>query len=520
MKSLRSHVGGEWVEGRGKGAELVNPTTEAVVATASTEGIDFRAALAFARDVGGPALRAASFNERGAMIRAASRAIHGARDELIALSVENGGCTRSDGKFDVDGASGTLGAYADLAGELGDARFLVDGEAVNFGRSSRLAGRHVLLPLEGVAAHVNAFNFPAWGLGEKLAVAILAGVPVISKPATATAVVAHRIAELFVEQSIFPRGAFSFVGGAPGDMLQHLAAQDVLAFTGSGAVGAQLRALPNVVASSVRVNVEADSLNAAILGEETSDETYDLFLKDVAKEVTQKTGQKCTATRRVFVPRARLEAVREALVDRFAQVKVGDPSREKVTMGPVATKRQQRDVLDGIAKLVAAGAKVVVGGNAPEAPLGVEPGRGFFVAPTLLEVTSAADAGPVHEHEVFGPVTTLIPYDSTAELVAAVRRGGGGLVSSIYGDDKEFLRTVIFGIATAHGRLVIGTEKNAGAAMSPGLVLPQLVHGGPGRAGGGEELGGARGLRLYLQRTALQGYGPLLQSLVEAGKQV
>jgi oxepin-CoA hydrolase/3-oxo-5,6-dehydrosuberyl-CoA semialdehyde dehydrogenase len=520
MKSVRSHVGGEWVEGRGKAAELFDPTTEAVVATASTEGIDFRGALAFAREIGGPALRAASFKERGAMIRAASRAIHGARDELMGLAITNGGNTRSDAKFDIDGASGTLAAYADLAEELGDARFLVDGDAINLGRSSRLAGRHLLLPLEGVAVHVNAYNFPAWGLGEKLAVAALAGVPVVSKPATSTALVAARIAEIFVEQSIFPRGAFSFVGGAPGDMLEHLRTHDVLAFTGSGAVGNQLRALPNVVAGSVRVNVEADSLNAAILGEETADDTYDLFLKDVTKEVTQKTGQKCTATRRVFVPRARLEAVREALLDRFAQVKVGDPSRDDVTMGPLATKRQQRDVLEGIAKLVAGGAKVLVGGKAPDAPLGVEPGRGYFVAPTLLEVAAAADAGPVHEHEVFGPVTTLIPYDSVAELIAAVRRGGGGLVSSIYGDDKGFLRDVVFGIATAHGRVVIGSEKNAGAALSPGLVMPQLVHGGPGRAGGGEELGGARGLRLYLQRTALQGYGPLLQSLVEAGKQV
>ncbi len=520
MRSVRSHVGGEWIQGQGSGAELHNPTTEAVVATASTEGVDFRAALAFAREVGGPAIRATTFTERGAMLRAASRAIHGARDELIALAVDNGGNTRSDAKFDIDGASATLAAYADLATELGDARFLVDGEAVNLGRSSRLAGRHVFLPLEGVAVHVNAFNFPAWGLGEKLAVAILAGVPVVSKPATATALVAWRIAELLVEQSIFQRGVFSFVGGAPGDLLAHLGAQDVLAFTGSGSVGAQLRAMPNVIASSVRVNIEADSLNAAVLGAETSDETYDLFLKDLAKEVTQKTGQKCTATRRVFVPRARLAEVRDAIVDRLAQVKVGDPSRDDVTMGPLATRRQQRDVLEGIAKLVAAGAKVVTGGKAPEAPLGVEPGRGFFVAPTLLEVGSTAEAGAVHELEVFGPVTSLIPYDSTPELVAGVRRGGGGLVSSVYGDDKAFLRAVVLGIATAHGRIVIGTEKNAGAAMSPGLVLPQLVHGGPGRAGGGEELGGVRGLRLYSQRTALQGYGPLLESLVEGGKQV
>lgn len=516
MKSLRSWASGAWFEGKGRAATLVDPTTEETLAETSTEGLDFGAAYAFARDVGGPALRALSFKERGALIRKFSRAIHDKRDELMALGIANAGNTRSDAKFDVDGASLTLAAYADLAEELGDAKVLVDGEPIHLGRSSKLAAQHAWFPLHGVAVHVNAFNFPAWGLAEKAAVALLAGMPVISKPATSTALMAHRIVELAVEQEIFPRGAFSFLAGSTGDLLSHLRGQDVLAFTGSGATGAQLRSSSNVIEHSVRVNVEADSLNAAILGPdvEAGTETFDLFVKHVAGDVTQKAGQKCTAIRRVFVPRARLEAAREALAERLSSAKVGDPRREDVLVGPVATKKQQTDVLAGLERFVRAGAKTIVGGGRPKEALGVAADRGFFVAPTLLEVDALDAVAEVHEHEIFGPATTLIPYDDLAAMIAAVRRGGGGLVASLYADDKATVREIVFEIASAHGRVVLGNEKVAGSAIPPGTVLAQLVHGGPGRAGGGEELGGLRGLELYLQRVAVQGYGPLVASLL------
>ncbi|MGZ3417992.1 MAG: 3,4-dehydroadipyl-CoA semialdehyde dehydrogenase [Polyangiales bacterium] len=519
MKQLRSHVAGAWVSGKGKAVKLVNPTTEAELAEASTEGVDFRAAYAFARDSGGPALRAMSFKERGAMLRKFSRAIHEKRDELMALGTENAGNTRSDAKFDVDGASLTLAAYADLGEELGDGKFFVDGEPVNLGRSSKLVGQHAYFPLHGVAVHINAFNFPAWGLAEKAAVALLAGMPVISKPATSTALMAHRIMEIAVEQELLPKGALSFVAGSTGNLVELLGVQDVLAFTGSGQTGTMLRGTANIVQHSTRVNIEADSLNAAILGPdvEAGSETWNLFLRDVAGDVTQKAGQKCTAIRRVFVPASKLAEVRDALGERLTDAKVGDPSREEVRVGPVATKKQQTDVLAMIDRFVKAGCKAVLGGGKPKDPIGVEEGKGFFVAPTLLETASLDAVVEVHEHEIFGPCTTLIPYDDADKMVAAVRHGGGGLVASLYTDDKALTRTVLFGIASSHGRVVLGSEKVAGSAIPPGTVLAQLVHGGPGRAGGGEELGGVRGMDLYMQRLAIQGYGPLVASLMTEG---
>ena len=521
MIELLSHVGGQWAKGSGqpdKSALLVNPATEEPLARASTAGIDMKAALAFAR-AGGADLRRRTFAERGELVRAMSRAIHAHRDELLGLAIANGGNTRSDAKFDVDGASGTLAAYADLGAELGDARVLLDGEATQLGRSARLFGQHVLVPREGAAVHVNAFNFPAWGLAEKAAVAILAGVPVITKPATSTALVSHRIVQILVEESVLPPGALSFLAGSAGDLLSHLGGQDVLAFTGSSVTGRMLRGTDAVLAHSVRVNVEADSLNAAVLGPdvELGSDLWNLFLTDVARDMTQKTGQKCTAIRRVYVPSAREEEVIEALRERLAAVKVGDPSRDDVTMGPLATAQQLADVRDGIAKLGAC-AKVVFGSATEISALGVSPGKGFFVSPVLLHGKEPDARDAVHNHEVFGPVATVMPYDGTATAAATlVRAGAGGLVTSVYSDDKAFVRDAVLGIAPYHGRVTIGSSKVASQAFPPGTVLPSLVHGGPGRAGGGEELGGRRGLAFYQQRVALQGDRALLEAITAKG---
>ncbi len=511
MKELTSFVSGTWISGKGKPAELVNPATEEVLATTSTEGIDFGAALAFAREKGGRALRAMTFAQRGEMLRAMSRAIHGKRDELLSLAIANGGNTRSDAKFDVDGAIGTLAAYADLAPELGDTHVLVDGDGVQLGRGARLFGQHVYLPREGVAVHVNAFNFPAWGLAEKAATALLAGMPVISKPATSTALVAHRIVEILIEANAMPEGALSLVCGSSGDLLDRLGGQDVVAFTGSSITAAKLRAGQSVVRDATKMNVEADSLNAAILGPDADEgsEVMNLFVGDVVREMTQKTGQKCTAIRRIYVPASRVAAVVELLRERLAAVKVGDPAREEITMGPVSTAQQLRDVREGIAKLESC-AKVVLGGAKPIAD------KGFFVAPTLLQGDGPKPNDAVHTHEVFGPVATVMPYGSNEELVALVAAGGGGLVTSIYADDKDFVRRMVLALAPFHGRLVLGSSKVAGQSLPPGMALPQLVHGGPGRAGGGEELGGRRGMTFYMQRTALQGDRALLEAI--AGK--
>jgi oxepin-CoA hydrolase/3-oxo-5,6-dehydrosuberyl-CoA semialdehyde dehydrogenase len=514
MIELKSFVSGKWEQGRGDAAELVNPATEVVIAKTSTAGIDFGAALAFARDKGGPSLRAMTFTKRGEMLRAMSRAIHAKRDELISLAIANGGNTRGDAKFDIDGAIGTLAAYADLSAELGDVHVLVDGDVIQLGRSARLAGQHIFVPRQGVAVHVNAFNFPAWGLAEKAATALLAGMPVVSKPATSTAVVAYRIVEILVEAQVLPEGALSLVCGAPGDLLDRLGGQDVLAFTGSSTTATKLREGKSVVTRATRINVEADSLNAAVLGPdaEPGSDVMNLFVTDVVREMTQKTGQKCTAIRRIYVPKERVADVIELLRERLAAVKIGDPSREEVTMGPVATAQQLRDVRDGVKKLESC-AKVVYGKTTGVEAIGVDAGKGYFVTPVLLQGDGPKAGDAVHEHEVFGPVATVMPYGTTSEACVLVGAGGGGLVTSIYSDDKAFTREAALGVAPFHGRLVIGSSKVAGQSLPPGMALPQLVHGGPGRAGGGEELGGRRGMTFYMQRTALQGDRALLESI-------
>lgn len=515
METLQSYVAGAWITGSGKQSTLVNPATEEPLAVTSTEGVDFGAAVAFARAQGGPALRALTFAQRGDLLRGMSRVIHEKREALIEVAIRNAGNTRGDAKFDVDGASGTLAAYADLGKELGDARFLVDGEGIQLGRSPRFVGQHVSVPRSGVAVHVNAFNFPAWGLAEKAACALLGGMPVISKPATSTALLAWEIMKLIVEAKILPPGALSFVAGAPGDLLTHLGGQDVLAFTGSSDTGTMIRLMPNIAGSSVRVNVEADSLNGAVLGPDAKEgsDTYGMFLRDVARDITQKAGQKCTAIRRVFVPRVMLAQVQADLVERLRDAKVGDPALEGVTVGPLATAQQLRDVRAGIERL-AGESRVVLGGLGAFEKLGVQEGKGFFVPPTLFVNDRPETAREAHAHEVFGPAATLLPYDGTAQVIADVQKGGGGLVCSVYSDDRAFVGEMVFGIAAFHGRIMLGSEKIADQAPGPGTVLPQMIHGGPGRAGGGEELGGVRGLAFYSQRVALQGARPVLDAIL------
>ena len=514
MIELGSYVGGKWIKGQGKGAELVNPATEEVLATTSTEGIDFAAALAFARAKGGPALRAMTFVQRGEMLRAMSRAMHGKRDELLSIAQANGGNTRGDAKFDVDGAAGTLAAYADLSAELGDTNILLDGDAIQIGRGARLFGQHVYTSREGVAVHVNAFNFPAWGLAEKAATALLAGMPVITKPGTSTALVAHRMMEIFVEEKLLPEGALSFLCGSSGDLLSLLGGQDVIAFTGSSTTAAKLREGRSVLREGAHINVEADSLNAAVLGPDVEDgsDVMNLFVADVVREMTQKTGQKCTAIRRVYVPEDKVASVIEQIRERLAAVKVGDPMREEVTMGPVATAQQIRDVRDGVKKLESC-AKIVYGQAAGVSGIGAPEGKGFFTTPVLLHGASPAPGDAVHAHEVFGPVATVMPYEGVSGAASLVAAGGGGLVTSVYADDKDFIRGMILALAPFHGRLTIGSSKVAGQSLPPGMALPQLLHGGPGRAGGGEELGGRRGMALYMQRTALQGDRALLEAI-------
>ena len=500
MLELRSYVGARWVAGTGAAHTLLNPTTEEPLAQASSEGVDLASALHHARSVGGPALRAMSFAERGAALKAIADAIQIEREALLEAAIANGGNTRSDAKFDVDGAIATLLAYSEISTFLGSSKFLVDGEGIQLGRSARFHGQHISVPRRGVAVHINAFNFPAWGFAEKAAVALLAGMPVLSKPATSSAMVAHRIMELVVDKKLLPEGALSFLVGPARDLVSHLGAQDVLAFTGSGETGAQLRAAPGVVKNSVRINIEADSLNAAVLGPdvEPRSDMYELFLKDVVRDMTQKAGQKCTAIRRVLIPYAVAASVREDLIELLTTIRVGDPRFEDTRMGPLASRAQLADVREGVQRL---GGRHAFGSIAPAGA------KGFFISPVLIE-----DAGEaVHEREVFGPVASLVRYkDNPAGIVA---RGSGGLVSSVYSDDQDFIESMVTELAPCHGRLFLGHPKIE-LSPGPGTVLPQLVHGGPGRAGGGEELGGPRGLAFYMQRVALEGPRPVIAKLL------
>ena len=364
MITLKSFMSGSWQEGAGKPSVLVNPSTEEPIAESSTEGLDFAGALRYAREVGGPALRKLTLGERAALLKAMSKALGEHRDELLELAMQNGGNTKSDAKFDVDGASGTLGAYAHFGKGLGDTRLMSDGDAVPLSRDGDWVGRHALVPKEGVAVLVNAFNFPAWGFGEKAACALLAGMPVIVKPATSTALVTWRMIEILDEAGILPEGSVQLVSGAPGDLLSHLGPQDVLAFTGSADTGLHLRSMTEILERNVTVNIEADSLNSAVLapGVDPDSELYGLFLNDVVREITQKTGQKCTAVRRIFVPADAVERVSANLVARLGEIVVGNTADPSVTMGPVTTARQLRDNRAGIDALAAEGT-VLLGGS-------------------------------------------------------------------------------------------------------------------------------------------------------------
>ena len=519
MKTLRSHVYGRWHEATSGFVPLLDPSTEEVLAQASSEGLDFGAVLDHARELGGPALRGMTFAQRGALLKEMSKVLREHRDELLDLSRRNNGTTKPDGSFDVDGASGTLAYYAALSKSLGDRTALPEGEGVQLARTEGFWVQHVLVPRRGVAVHINAFNFPAWGFAEKAACALLAGMPVITKPATATALTTEHAIELIVEAGILPEGALQLVIGGTGDLLDRLGPQDVMAFTGSADTARKLRNRPNLLAANTRVNVEADSLNAAVLGPDVEategSATFDLFLKDVIREITQKAGQKCTAVRRILVPADRIDDVQDALISELRTVVTGNPAENLVTMGPLATSQQLRDAEEGVAEL-ARTARLVYGTGQRIDGISAPEGKGFFFAPTLLRADDARQAGAVHEREVFGPVATLLSYDASAVAAAEIAAlGGGMLVSSVYSDDAGWVRDFLTSGGGAAGRVYVGSESSAADAPGSGAALPQALHGGPGRAGGGEELGGLVGVRLYLQRVAIQGSKTLVNEVTE-----
>jgi len=508
VKFLRSHLMGQWHSASSEtGSVVVDPTTEVSLATVSSSGVDFQAAVEFSRGTGGSALRELTFSQRGELLIAMSKAIHSKREELLELSMQSCGSTRKDSKFDIDGATGTLYHYGALGKELGDSVRLADGEGEALGRNAVYWGRHGRLSRNGVAIHINAFNFPAWGFAEKAAAAILAGMPVITKPASSTSIVTERCIDAVVEAGVLPEGVLGLICGSVGDLFDHLTGQDVVAFTGSASTAFRIRSHENLLRQSTRVNVEADSLNAAILGPdvEPGSEVWNLFVREVAREVTQKSGQKCTAIRRILSPIDRIDQLQDALCEEMQSRVVGNPFDEKVNVGPLATADQLSSVLDGTARLREV-AELIHGSGERIEGVGAEQGKGYFFGPTLLKLREGATDELVHDLEVFGPVSTICPYDGEAASAACLNsKGKGTLVTSVYSDSEEWTFDLLQRCGSWSGRFYLASEKMASQAPGSGVALPQSLHGGPGRAGGGEELGGIRALDLYTQRVALQG---------------
>jgi len=506
----------QWVQGAGNPTELPSAITGETVATTGSSGLDFKAMLDHARGVGGPALRKLTFHERAHMLKALGQAIMARKEELYELNYQTG-ATRPDGWIDIEGGAGTLFSFSSKGRrELPNQRVLIDGAMEQLSKNGTFVGQHVWTSLQGVAVHINAFNFPVWGMLEKLAPTLLAGVPAIVKPASSTGYLAEAAFRIMIEAGILPPGAVQLVMGGVGDMFDHLTLQDVVSFTGSADTAMKLQTHHVFARESVRFIAERDSLNASILGPDAAPGTpeFDLFVKEIYREMTSKAGQKCTAIRRAFCPAGHIDAVEEALRGRLAKVVIGDPRTEGVTMGALASRRQLTDVRERVAEL-SKHARIVSGDPDHAAPIGENVAGGAFMAPVLLRADDPWGAAGVHDVEAFGPVSTLMPYRDLPDAIALANRGLGSLVLSLFTFDPAVAEEFVLGAGAYHGRMLILDRTAAQESTGHGSPLPVLVHGGPGRAGGGEEMGGVRGVTHYMQRTALQGAPELLSKIVK-----
>ncbi|MFK7892201.1 MAG: phenylacetic acid degradation bifunctional protein PaaZ [Granulosicoccus sp.] len=509
-----SYACGEWVRGSGDARVVLDAATGAPVSRIDSTGLDFQDMLSHARSRGGSDLRAMSFHQRALLVKRLGQALMADKELFYAYSAATG-ATRTDSWIDIDGGISTLLSYGSKGRrELPNTRLLLDGEPEPLSKDSTFSAQHILTPLEGVAVHINAYNFPCWGMLEKLAPTLLAGMPAIIKPASQTAYLTELMVRRIIATGILPDGALQLICGSTGDLLDHVTAQDVVTFTGSAATGQMLRVHPAIIRHSTRFTMEADSLNAAVLGSDASPDTpeFDLFVREVVREMTTKAGQKCTAIRRVIVPRQYADAVATALSDSLAKITVGNPTDDSVRMGPLASLEQRREVQERIAALRAE-AQIVTGD--PDTPQLVsgDAEKGAFVNPVLLYCEQPKNCQAIHEVEAFGPVSTLMPYDSVDDAIELATLGGGSLVASVFTNSDEFARDVVAGLAPWHGRIMLGNRLSAKSSTGHGSPLPMLVHGGPGRAGGGEELGGIRAVKHYMQRSAVQGTPELLSAV-------
>lgn len=511
MLKLENYITGKWITGDGDGQLLYNAVTGEAVAAACTKGLDFKSIIEYGRTVGNPALRKMTFHQRGNMLKALALHLRNHLEKFYTISYQTG-ATKADSWVDIEGGIGNLFANASLRRKFPDETFCIDGESHNLSKNNTFMGTHILVPKEGVALHINAFNFPVWGMLEKIAVNLLAGVPAIVKPATVTSYLTEAVVKEIIASGILPEGALQLICGSTGDLLDHVTSQDVITFTGSASTGLMLKKTPAILDNNVQFNMEADSLNCIVLGEDVTPDKpeWDIFIKEIRKEMTLKAGQRCTGIRRIFVPENKMEDILKAISTSLSQTTIGNPLNSAVRMGSLAGQKQRTEVKEQVQKLLAA-SQIVYGSLDSVEVIDADPQKGAFISPVLLmnALPWASAAGyttnPSHEVEAFGPVSTIMPYKNIEDAIALSKLGKGSLVSTIVTADYKEARQYVVGAATHHGRILVLNDECARESTGHGSPLPLLVHGGPGRAGGGEEMGGLRGVKHYLQRTAIQG---------------
>ena len=515
IKNIPNYIMGEWVNHQGDGIAQYNTITGELISTVGSEGLDYAAMADYARKVGNKNLRKMTFHERGQMLKALAMFLYNQRKKYYPISTQSG-ATKTDSWIDIDGGIGTLFAYASLRKKFPNQPFYVDGETAPLSKEGTFIGHHIMVPKAGVAIHINAFNFPIWGMLEKLAVNLLAGMPAIVKPSELTSYLTQAMVVDIIESGLLPAGALQLVCGSGIGILDPVNSQDVVTFTGSASTGRMLKGLPQIINNAVPFNMEADSLNCSILGADAvpGTEEFDLFVKEVRKEMTVKSGQKCTAIRRIIVPENLVEAVQDALSKQLAKTTLGDPELENVRMGPLASVSQMNDVKSKVLEL-ATEAEIVYGSLDNFEVVGGNKEKGAFLAPILMLNTNPFTNQKVHNVEAFGPVSTILPYKTMDEAIELAQMGKGSLVSSIATFDDQLAKEYIMGAAAYHGRILVLNRESAKESTGHGSPMPLLSHGGPGRAGGGEEMGGTRGVMHYLQRTAIQGTPTTLTAITD-----
>ena len=513
MRKLGNYVLGKWIEGDGNGQELYNAVNGEPVAFATTAGLDFASVLDYGRSVGSPALRKMTFQERGRMLKSLALHLLEKKEKFYTISYKTG-ATRADSWVDIEGGIGNLFSNASLRRKLPNEIFALDGENIGLSKGGTFSAQHLLLPKEGIAIHINAFNFPVWGMLEKIAVNLLAGVAAVVKPASITSYLTEAVVTEIISSKILPEGALQLICGSAGDILDHVTSQDVITFTGSASTGLKLKSNPHILSENVPFNLEADSLNCIVLGDDVSPGTpeWEIFIKEIRKEMTSKAGQKCTAIRRIFAPENKMEDAWKAISDSLAKTIIGNPENANVRMGALAGQSQKREVKEQVQKLLAS-SQIIYGSLDSIEVIDADAKKGAFLSPLLLLNTNPFGTNEAHDVEAFGPVSTIMPYRNIEEAITLAKKGKGSLCSSVVTSNEKFAKQYILEAGTHHGRILILNRDCAKESTGHGSPLPLLVHGGPGRAGGGEEMGGLRGIKHYMQRVAIQGSPTMLTAI-------